>query len=150
MIVLSAEQIEEGLRVSGWNVPENCLHLVDSDYSLISSEHAKDFFWALAQEAFTFIGSAWQPNKTDCDKYARVVQAIGMAAHARQSSEDTGLALATIGYEQDMGGGHAINILLTAEKGKTILEVRTFEPQTGDEVFLSRNERENGIKFMLF
>lgn len=147
MVTLTSKQIINGLKALGYQNLKY-LFLTDEKYALIDDDKADDFFYTIAKESQRILGN-WEPNKTDCDKFARLVQSIGAIGHSRQSTTDTGLALGTYAFVQDSGGGHAVNILLTAEKNTTNMRVRIFEPQDGKELYLSDFEK-NNIIFILF
>lgn len=148
MTILSSAQLLAGIKGCGFNVTESSVLRLDSAYALVADESAAKFFADMARQAQD-VFVTWQQEKRDCDKYARFVHTIALTAHALQSKKAAGLAFATLGYVKDGEGGHAINAIVTKLKGKTQLKVRTFEPQTGEELFLSASER-NSVMFFLF
>jgi hypothetical protein len=122
---------------------ERPLLVVDSVYSLIDDDGAQDYFAKLAAEAKRQLGQ-WEENVIDCDKYARFVQTLGMLAHLKRplsARQKSGLALGVFAYVSDSEGPHAINFMVTKVANTALLKVRFFEPQTGEEVHLSRTEK---------
>jgi hypothetical protein len=125
---------------SSYRVNKDSFLIMDSSYSLIDDAKAKSYFRAVANETFSLIGP-WMENIRDCDKFSRAVACIGMLSHMRQSRALTGLALGVFAYTQDTGGGHAINFMLTKVAKKEQINIRFFEPQSGNEVILSKTEQ---------
>lgn len=117
---------------------------MDDAYSAIADERAADYFFSIAQDTQQHLGD-WAKNVRDCDKFARFVMFIGMLTHIKQVTRMTGLGLGLWAYVKDGEGGHAINFLVTKKLGAKEVTVRFFEPQTGQEVFLSPSERINTL-----
>ena len=116
--------------------------VLDDSYSLVDDTKAGKYFKSIASEAFSLIGP-WMENVRDCDKFSRVVACISMLSHMRQSSDLTGLALGVFAYRKDSGENHAINFMMTKVVKKEKINIRLFEPQTGEEVFLTDREKTN-------
>jgi hypothetical protein len=145
MKTFRAETLERAIYKHYAFNPERPLLVVDSEYSLIADEGAREYFFKLAAEAKRQLGE-WEENIIDCDKYARFVQTLGMLAHLKKpfiARQKTGLALGVFAYVSDREGPHAINFMVTKVVNTTLLKVRFFEPQNGEEVHLSAIEKVN-------
>lgn len=125
----------------------------DGTYVLHDDQHCPAFMDDLAKETAHILGG-WRTEYRDCDKFARLVQALAIAAHAKSWIDDErevvgGLAVGTLSYTKDSGERHAVNLILTKVLGQQQVNVRTFEPQTGDELFLSETERNSCFKLVI-
>ena len=125
----------------------------DGDYVMISDASCGQFMADLAEETVKVLGS-WRSEYRDCDKFARLLQALAIADHADSWIADGrtpngGLAIGTLSYVQDSGGNHAINLIYTKVIGKSQINLRTYEPQTGEELFLSPSEKASCFKLVI-
>lgn len=79
----------------------------------------------------------WTP-KWDCDDFSAMFAALAQVRHAktRKGRDEEGLAIGEYWYEQDTGGGHAINIAFVGRPDPIFVE-----PQTCKRVELSPEER---------
>lgn len=84
--------------------------------------------------------SEYQPEKGDCDKFARRA-AYWMMEWSEKTTANTGagIAFGVFLYARDAGGGHAINCF--PENGRLVF----YEPQTKRVVELSEAERRSGM-----
>lgn len=126
---------------------------MDDRYVYIDSGGAPQFFFYLSTQVIDTL-KGWQAQARDCDKYSRVVQALGQMAHALQwetkNSAPAGLALGVFNYKRDNGeGGHSINCMITKDSGEEEFHLRFFEPQTAKEVFLSQAEIRSAFLVLL-
>lgn len=118
--------------------------LMDSEYVYIDERSAADFFSSLSQQVIQLL-NGWKAEFCDCDKFSRIVQAIGLAAHATQwaaqQAKPAGITLGVFNYMRSNNrGGHSINFLITKAPGAEAFRMRFFEPQTGKEVTLTPEE----------
>lgn len=125
----------------------------DLNYVLMDDHSCASTMLLLSQEVQKIIGP-WRSEYRNCNKFGRLFQALGAASHARgwiesKKTPNGGLALGTLSYRTDSGEGHMIVLTLTKVRGKNQIKVRTFEPQNGEEVFLSETEKKQGV-FNLF
>ena len=123
-------------------VPAKSITLLDTHYVYLSNSKADSFFFNLsAQVIDTF--KYWKAESRDCDKYSRVLQAVGIMSHALQwdkkSSDPAGLTLGVFNFTRT-SGGHSINCIVTKADGKEEFYLRFFEPQSGEETTLSATE----------
>lgn len=143
MTVLAADIIERAILHNYAFSARNPLLLVDSTYATINDDAAADYFHTVASLTQRQLGQ-WVENVIDCDKYARLVATLAMVGHAQEPAavkKKTGLALGVFAYISDSQGPHAINFMVTKVTGQTHLRVRFFEPQTGQEIHLSNDEK---------
>jgi hypothetical protein len=145
MTVFSSGLLEKAiLSHYSFNV-RNPLLLLDSTYVLISDEQAASYFRSVSEEAANQLGP-WQENMADCDKYARFVVNLAMLTHIKSPAakgQKHALGIGVFAYISKSEGAHAINFMVTKVTGKKTLKIRLFEPQTGEEVFLSGDEKDS-------
>ena len=74
-------------------------------------------------------------------------------SHAMQwgekNSKPAGLALGVFNYMQKNAGGHSINCALVKIPGKDEFDLRFFEPQTAEELFLTPAEIQSAFLILL-
>lgn len=133
-------------------VPTSAFALMDATYVYVDDKSADSFFYDLATQVMDTLKS-WESEYRDCDKFSRVVQALGQLAHATQwgSKKNTGagLSLGVFNYMRDKDGGHSINCIVTKVKDKEEFYIRFFEPQTGREVHLTKKEINSAFLVLL-
>jgi len=126
--------------------------MMDDNYVYLDANKAPQFFWELSTQVIDTL-KGWQAQYRDCDKYSRVVQAIAQMSHALQwgekNSKPAGLALGVFNYMQKNAGGHSINCALVKTPGKDEFDLRFFEPQTAEELFLTPQEIASAFLILL-
>lgn len=125
----------------------------DGVYVMIADSSCSSFMADLAIETGKILGP-WRSEYRDCDKFARLLQALAIADHARNwiadgKTPNGGLAIGTLSYTQDSGEQHAINLIYTKVVGKPQINLRTFEPQTGEELLLTASEKRSCFKLAI-
>lgn len=81
----------------------------------------------------------WAAEKWDCDDFADLYACMARVCHARSPGADGfGLAVGVLWFTQATGGGHAIIIAYTADRGLV-----TIEPQTGKAITLKATEAQS-------
>lgn len=141
------------LKVIGANgIRLNCVCLMDDNYVYLDAGKAPQFFWELSTQVIDTLKS-WQAQYRDCDKYSRVVQALGQMSHALQwgdkNSKAAGLSLGVFNYKDSKIGSHSINCAIVKIAGKEEFQLRFFEPQTAEEKFLSPAEIQSAFLILL-
>lgn len=123
-------------------IPRGLVYLQDVKYVTLDDDKVDSFYFSLHLQAIG-IFKGWSQEVTDCDKFSRLVQVVGLIAHSkRYKGKPAGLAIAVYDYTTDAGEGHSINLIVTS--GKTgELFVNFYEPQTGKRVFPSLKEKQN-------
>jgi|TARA_A100001201_G_scaffold113014_1_gene96813 hypothetical protein len=131
----------------------------DANYCLYSEDFLSgkgyDRFkkWLIQRELF-----GWE-HTFDCDNFAEAYRVFLQIVHARSqkdkddNSRKQSVAVGVVWYTRDKGGGHAINIVISKEKGDEGANINTcfvkyLEPQTGEFVELSHKEKES-ISYVL-
>jgi hypothetical protein len=134
------------------NINRNCIHLMDGEYIYLDSSKVHQFFWELSMQVKDALMS-WQAQFRDCDKYSRVVQALGQMAHALQwesnKSRPAGLALGVFNYVDEEQGAHSINCAIIKVANKEEFDLKFFEPQTASEVTLTDAEIKSAFLILL-
>ena len=129
------------------------LYLLDANYVAVSDKDASDYFFKLSKQAASAL-VGYEETFRDCDKFSRLVQSLGIVTHAiswKQMNvpQTAGLGLGVFNYQPDSGNGlHSINFLLTKKESDSSLHIRFFEPQTGNELFLTITEK-NSVDLVL-
>jgi hypothetical protein len=133
-------------------IKTSVLCMMDKEYVYIDDAGAPQFFWELSTQVIDTL-KGWQAEYRDCDKYSRVVQALGQMSHAMQwgekKSNPAGLALGVFNYRQKNAGGHSINCMITKVAGEDTFKFRYFEPQTAEEIFLLPEEIQSAFLVLL-
>lgn len=112
--------------------PNTHLQLYDKTYILPKRElwlalykGFQEWMWA---QPFT----GWQPERMDCDKWARLFQSYCIMRHAlTDGTQGTALPCGVISYKQDIGGGHAINSVAWWDGERVILGELEPQPNNG-------------------
>lgn len=141
------------LKVIGANgIKPNYVCLMDDAYVYMDADKAPQFFWKLATQVIDTLKD-WQAQYRDCDKYSRVVQALGQMSHALQwgakNSKPAGLSLGVFNYKDNKVGNHSINCAIVKVANKEEFQLRFFEPQTAEEKFLSPQEVQSAFLILL-
>lgn len=133
-------------------IKKNCVCLMDDSYVYLDAGKAPQFFWELSTQVIDTL-KGWQAQYRDCDKYSRVVQALGQMSHALQwgdkNSAPAGLSLGVFNYKDNKIGSHSINCAVVKIAGKEEFQLRFFEPQTAEEKFLSPQEVQSAFLILL-
>lgn len=126
--------------------------LMDDNYVYLDANKAPQFFWELSTQVIDTL-KGWQAQYRDCDKYSRVVQSLGQMSHALQwgekNSKPAGLALGVFNYKSLKAGNHSINCALVKVAGKNEFDLKFFEPQTAEELFLTPAEIQSAFLILL-
>lgn len=126
--------------------------LMDDNYVYLSDSKVEQFFWELSTQVIDTL-KGWQAQFSDCDKYSRVVQALGQMSHALQwgdkKSKPAGLSLGVFNYKDKSAGNHSINCVITKVAGVDEFKLRFFEPQTAKEKFLTQGEVQSAFLILL-
>jgi len=117
------------------NVKDDCLITADASYSLPDYVWTKEMLRIWAREV-----PAWL-DKFDCDDISFLFKARMQSLHAAGHGKTDGVACGVVFYHRDRGGGHAICWVVTVINGEQKLIY--IEPQTGEEICLSRQESES-------
>jgi hypothetical protein len=126
--------------------------LMDSNYVYLDATKTDQFFWELSTQVMDTL-KGWQEQYRDCDKYSRVVQALGQMAHAlqwgAQNSKPAGLALGVFNYVDKKIGPHSINCIIAKAPGTDEFTLKFFEPQAAKEVILTPAEIKSTFLILL-
>lgn len=85
-----------------------------------------------ALQSSAYVNEAW-----DCDNYADAFKLFADVAHNRMKRA-TGIAVGVLFYQKEGAGGHAINVVITSDRGLLFVE-----PQSGEFVTLTEKERKS-------
>lgn len=120
--------------------------LGDEAYAEVNSAWLRAWYPAFRQELFRMGVVKWE-ERFDCNRFAEIYTGLAQVNFFRQTfHRRTGakaLALGQFWYVRDKGGPHAIVQALT-ERGPVFID-----PQTGEEMNLSPNERKSAY-FQVF
>lgn len=125
-----------------YGIPGKKVILLDEHYVYLSDSKSDSFFFNLSNQVVdTF--KYWKEDARDCDKYSRVLQAVGMMSHALQwetkSDKPAGITLGVFNFTGS-NGGHSVNCILTKDDGKEEFYLKFYEPQNGREIFMTDPE----------
>jgi hypothetical protein len=138
------------LRANGIKLSGVCL--MDDNYVYLDASKAGQFFWELSTQVIDTL-KGWQAQYSDCDKYSRVVQALGQMSHALQwgdkNSKPAGLSLGVFNYKDNREGNHSINCAIVKLAGVDEFQLKFFEPQTAAEKFLTQVEVQSAFLVLL-
>jgi hypothetical protein len=138
--------------ISSYGIDPKCICLMDEDYVFIEDQKSPEFFFALSTQVIDTLKS-WKAQSRDCDKFSRVVQALGQLSHAMQwdskKAAPAGLALGVFNFRHKKIGPHSINCILTKQAGEDKFFMRFFEPQSAVEVFLTPEEIKSAFLILL-
>lgn len=130
----------------------NGVCLMDDNYVYLSASKSAQFFWELSTQVIDTL-KGWQAQFSDCDKYSRVVQALGQMSHALQwgdkKSKPAGLSLGVFNYKDKDAGNHSINCAIVKVEGVDEFQLKFFEPQTAKEKFLTKGEVQSAFLILL-
>lgn len=109
----------------------------DENFNIVQSSWLFDkFYHWFVGELNRYGIQAWN-KKFDCDDFASFFRILCQICHLKSNGTTDGLAIGEVHYEQDNASFHAINVALT-EKGPIFVE-----PQTGQQLFLTKNEEKS-------
>ncbi len=125
----------------------------DNNYVMCDDASCAWFCSTLSEQVQQIIGP-WKDEYRNCNKFARLFQALAAASHARgwieQYGEDNGgLAVGTLSYRRDDGINHMVVLMLTKVREQQQINVRIFEPQNGLELFLSDQEKNSAFNLTI-
>lgn len=134
--MISSDQLSELLA----NSDIGCIpNLPDTEYSLPTPEWISGPFARALGSLFAQLNFTWQPEKSDCDDFARFAAAYASLLHAQMGNK-SGLAFGEFWYTRDSDGqGHAINVVVLRDRGGNLF-LWFFEPQTQEFVPLTKKE----------
>ncbi len=139
--VLSARELEDFLDGQGV-APLTGVLVADAAYALPAEDWVTWEFAATLGQWLTRLHIAgWVAESWDCDDFAAFARLLASLMHNRTRPGASGLALGEFWYFRADGGGHAINLFVTRQRGE--LALRFLEPQTGRLVALTRKEIES-------
>ena len=127
------------------------IEVSDADYSFPSEEWISGTFsksWLTYNFSRGLEG--YQPEKNDCEDFARRCASYACDLHAGNTGQQTGLAFGEFYFTRDDGGGHAINCAVVADERAAELhsadhsaapKLLFFEPQDGKVISLTETER---------
>ena len=111
----------------------------DALYSLPSLEWVQNDF-TQAYRQFKASVDVYRAESNDCDNFERACAFFADLLWSNTpKTTATGLAFGEFWYEQDTGGGHAINFFLYRFLGPDIM-IGFYEPQTGSVKSLTQKE----------
>jgi len=116
--------------------------IADSKYNLPSRSWVfNEFATSLKSVLSYFKTSVWMNENNDCDNFAICAAWLAQTLHSNTNKfSGTGLAIGEFFYKSELLKGlHAINFAIIKEDGE--LKLVFFEPQTGEELNLSMEER---------
>ena len=136
--MVDAQKIED-ITHKYTRVSYNRIFISDSDYSIPTKKwvtrNYKKYYKKKMNEDKT-LGLLWK-EKHDCDNFSTAYRMYLQALHSIQPGKSgESIAVAEIWYMRDIGGGHAINLVIVDDYQPLFIE-----PQTGDEVKLSNKEK---------
>ena len=148
MTTFSPDVLKSATFYAGFVFPKNGFITLDDAYTCVDDSEAMKFASECAAQS-QFILQLWTQERKDCDKFSRLTQAVAMMAHALQSDSKTGLAVGVLNYVKDDGERHSVNAIFGKIKGKSEVTIHVFEPQSGEELFLSDKEKENCLMMLI-
>ncbi len=107
----------------------------DKNFNLVKSSWVFDKFYPWFQGELARYGVSDWSKKFDCDDFAAFFRILCQICHKKSGGNTDGLAVGEVSYEQGDVSPHAINVVLT-EKGPIFIE-----PQTGNQLILTKNEQ---------
>ena len=121
----------------------------DDEYALPTREWVLGEFSVALRRNLELLGAdKYTAERHDCDDFARLAWAMAGLCHNLTSTRKSALAFGLLTYTTDAGGGHAINFAVV-HNAKGEREIMFFEPQTQREVYLSQQERDNAISYIV-
>ena len=129
-------QASEIKRVIKESLPNAKINIADGTYASPATRWLTGNFYTNLYLPWTKKNglSKWR-DQFDCDNFAYLYFVFAQICHAKSGRKEEGLAVGVMYYMTDDGGGHAINFVVS--KG----EFKAIEPQSGDIVKLSEDER---------
>lgn len=111
--------------------------VADGAYAPPRSDWLTGDFYAWFRSALFSLGAtSYKPEAWDCDDYADLFSALARICH-RRTAPDSGTALpvGVVHFRQKSGGGHAVVVALTSDRGLIHIE-----PQTGEIITVTEAE----------
>lgn len=125
----------------------------DQNYVMMSNRSASGFAAKLSNIVFGIIGP-WRSEYRDCDKFSRLFKSLSDALHARQwvadgATPNGGMAVGALRYFRGTTENHMVVVIVAKVMGKEEIRVRVFEPQNGEEIFMTPEEKRTVYKIDL-
>ena len=132
----------DGLRVLFSRVPT--VIVADRNYNLPTMTWLRGPFAKAFRAFMSEYGTSKWRTTFDCDDFARAYQLLAQMCHtqtgiAEERMQAEGIAIGRVYYMMDSGGGHAINVVVTADN-QGINTIKYMEPQTCKALYLSDRE----------
>lgn len=111
---------------------------MDINYAPPRSDWLTGEFYTFFRQTMAALGTlTYVAEAGDCDDFADQFVSWAKTCHRRMPHcAGLGLPVGTLFYRQDSGGGHAVVIAITSDKGLVVIE-----PQTGKIFELSATEK---------
>ena len=123
----------------GWCPGTNPI-LADENYTLVKDEEAAKVAGKVHATTSEVLRT-WSLDRADCDKFSVLGMVVMQVSHALHSSAQAGIAFGFLHYRRTSDKTrHSINVMLTRVAGEQRINVRCFDPQTGEEVVLTAAE----------
>lgn len=108
----------------------------DSQYELPKADWLLGPFWLWLRKGVMLpLGlTDYEDSKWDCDDFSRFYAASAGICHKRSAKRNSAIAVGEFWFRREDGVKHAICVAIT-DKGRIFIE-----PQTGEEVILSKQE----------
>jgi hypothetical protein len=132
---MKADEIEKLVKEFGFKNAE--VFITDGDYGRPTTDYLTGKFYEFYSGWLSDHNLSQWRSTWDCDNFSSTYYVFCQMCHAKADRKEEGIAVGELFYKQDAGGGHAINLAVT-EKGIIIIE-----PQNGQEMTLSKKEKEN-------
>lgn len=146
--ILQADELRSVLL--RWCVPPAvhcCVTLQDKAYQVQDDNRTAEFMLQLPLQTRKIL-QAWKADRQACRKLSLMNMATGQVSHALISEQpatpDIGYAIGQVTYVPDGSSpdcSRNVNIVASCVMQHQEMRVRCFDPQTGAELELSRNER---------
>lgn len=147
VVVLTSKQITD-LLVQNKIYP---LEYVDIESNLYSVPSLTWLIWDFSNDYFNFInklGETYVLGANNCTSFARSATFYAKYLHFKNGSNNNASeAIGTFKYYKDTGDGHAINIAIVIDGGKT--NIVFYEPQSRKITNLTKSEISNCISIQM-
>lgn len=124
----------------------NVIVFADETYTITSLVWVRDVFAPAWAESMLLLGVRdWRADSQDCDDFARFCAGYAQLVNnstlrKMEKPPAVSLAFGEFWYQQDAGGGHAINVFFHTDPTSGQLVPAFFEPQNATVVRLSSRE----------
>ena len=114
----------------------------DNSWNLPKNSWLFNKFYPFFQDELFRLGAQKWTKKWDCEDFAREFKSLAQICHNNSPlATAEGLAIGEIDYTKESGERHCINIAFT-DKGVIFIE-----PQTGESLLLTENEKNSITRF---